>query len=49
MYRLYWKMTINVIFQYNVYIFVLIQHSCLTNTVYAMDTKNSVIKRLWYI
>ena len=36
-----------VIFQYNLYIFVWIQHGCLTNRVYAMDPNNSVIKRLW--
>ena len=36
-----------VIFQYNLYIFVWILHGCLTNTVYAMDPNNSVIKRLW--
>ena len=52
MYRLYRKMTINghpkmVIFLYNLYIFVWIQHGCLTNMVYAMDPNNSVIKRLW--
>ena len=35
-----------VIFQYNLYIFVLIEHDCLTNMVYAMDPNNSVIKRL---
>ena len=34
-----------VIFQYNLYIFVWIYHGCLTNTVYAMDPNNSVIKR----
>ena len=33
-----------VIFQYNLYIF---GYGCLTNTVYAMDPNNSVIKRLW--
>ena len=38
-----------VIFQYNLYIFVWIQHGCLTNTVYAMDPNNSVIKRLWCV
>ena len=38
-----------VIFQYNLYIFIWIKHSCLTNTVYAMDPNNSVIKRLWCI
>ena len=27
--------------------FVWIQHGCLTNTVYALDPNNSVIKRLW--
>ena len=36
-----------VIFQYNLYIFVWIQHGCLNNTVYAMDRNNSVIKKLW--
>ena len=36
-----------VIFQYNLYIFVWIQHGSITNTVYAMDPNNSVIKRLW--
>ena len=35
-----------VIFQYNLYIFVWIKHGCLTNTFYAMDPNNSVIKRL---
>ena len=35
-----------VIFQYNLYIFIWIQQGCLTNTVYAMDPNNSVIKRL---
>ena len=38
-----------VIFQYNIYIFVQIQHGRLTNTVYAMDPHKSVIKRLWCI
>ena len=38
-----------VIFQYNLYIFVWIKHSCLTNMVNAMDPNNSVIKRLWCI
>ena len=38
-----------VIFQYNLYIFVWIEHGCLTNTVYAMDPNTSVIKRLWCI
>ena len=38
-----------VIFQYNLYIFVWIYHGCLTNTVYAMDPDNRVIKRLWCI
>ena len=35
-----------VIFQYNLYIFVWIQHGCLTSTIFAMDPNNSVIKRL---
>ena len=30
-----------VIFQYNLYIFVRILHSCLTNTVYVMDPNNT--------
>ena len=34
-------------FQYNLYIFVWIQHGCLTNRVFAVDPNNSVIKRLW--
>ena len=38
-----------VIFQYNLYIFVWIEHGCLTNTVYVMDPNNSVIKRSWCI
>ena len=38
-----------VIFQYNLYIFCLDITGCLTNTVYAMDPNNSVIKRLWCI
>ena len=40
-----------VIFQYNLYIYIFVwkQHGCLTNTVCAMDTNNSVIKRLWCI
>ena len=38
-----------VIFQYKLYIFVWIYHGCLTNTVYAMDPNNNVIKRLWCI
>ena len=36
-----------VIFQYNLYIFVRVEHGCLTNTVYDMDPNNSAIKRLW--
>ena len=35
-----------VIFQYNLYIFCL-DITRLTNTVYAMDPNNSVIKRSW--
>ena len=38
-----------VIFQYNLYIFVWLEHGCLTSTVYALDPNNSVIKRLWCI
>ena len=38
-----------VIFLYKLYIFVWIQHGCIPNTVYALDPKNSVIKRLWCI
>ena len=36
-----------VIFPYNPYIFVLIQHSCFANMDFALDPSNSVIKRLW--
>ena len=36
-----------VIFLYNLYIFVWIQHGCIANTIYALDPNNSVIKRLW--
>ena len=43
MYRLYWKMTIMVIFQYNLYIFVWIYHGCLTNMVYAMNPNNNEV------
>ena len=42
-------MTINGHFSIYLYIFVWIYHGCLTNTVYAMDPNNSVIKRLWCI
>ena len=38
-----------VIFQYNLYIFVWIQHSCLTNNVYAMDPNNSYKEVVVYI
>ena len=35
-----------VIFGYNLYIFDWIQHDCLANTVFAVDSGNIVIKRL---
>ena len=35
-----------VIFLYNPYIFVWIQHFCLANTVFASETNKSVIKKL---
>ena len=35
-----------VIFQYNLYIFVWIWHSCLTNMVYVIDPNNSVYKEV---
>ena len=35
-----------VIFLYNLYIFVWIQHGCLANIVFVLDPSNSVIKRL---
>ena len=38
-----------VIFLYNLYIFVWIQHGCLANMVFAFDPSNSVKKRLWFI
>ena len=38
-----------VIFQYNLYIFVWIQLSCLTIFDYALDHGNSIIKWLWSI
>ena len=47
MYRLYRKMPFMVIFLYNLYMFVWIQHACLANTVFALDPSNSVVKRLW--
>ena len=37
-----------VIFLYNLYIFVWIQHGYLSNTFFALDPGSSVIKRLWY-
>ena len=46
MYRLYRKM---IIFLYDPYIFVWIQHGCLANMVFALNPNNSVIKRLWCI
>ena len=45
MYRFYRKMTIMVIFLYNLYIFVWIQN-CLPYTVFALAPSNSVMK-LW--
>ena len=36
-----------VIFLYNLYIFVWIQHEYLVKTVFALDPSRSVIKRLW--
>ena len=30
-------------------IFIWIQHSCLANTIFAMDPSNSVIKKFWLI
>ena len=36
-----------VIFLYNPYIFVWIQHNCLANMVFALDSGNSVIMSLW--
>ena len=38
-----------VIFLYNLYIFLWIQHCCLAKTVFALDPINSVIKRFCYI
>ena len=38
-----------VIFLYNLYIFVGIQHACLANAGFGFDPSNNVIKRLWCI
>ena len=43
-YRLYRKMTI---FLYNLYIFVLLQPGCISQTDFALDASNSVFTRLW--
>ena len=49
MYRLHkkWSFFFFFFFLYNVFVFVLIQHGCLANIVFALDPSNSVIKRLW--
>ena len=51
LYRLYRKKMIiqMVIFLYNLHIFAWIQHSCLANIVFALDTSNSVKERFWCI
>ena len=36
-----------VIFLYNLYIFVWIEHDCLAYTVFALDLSNCVIKKFW--
>ena len=38
-----------VIFLYNLYIIVWIYHGCLANMVFALDPRDTVIKRLWCI
>ena len=37
-----------VIFLYNLYILVWLQHDCLANAVFALDPSHGIIKRLWY-
>ena len=49
MHKLYRKMIIMVIILYKLYIFVWIKHGCLANMVFALEHRDSVIKRLWYI
>ena len=36
-----------VIFLYNLYIFIWIQHDYLDSKIFALDPSNSVIKKLW--
>ena len=46
--RLYRKMTINGSFFYMIYTFLSTTHCCLTNTVFALNCRNSVLMGLWF-